>query len=73
MVYDNVRYIHSKDAIQCKKCLAIIHSKSRDEFKWCSCRTVGIDCVGYFAMDGKNKVWLSQEVMESYIMIRHLI
>jgi len=32
-----------RHAIQCKKCLDTIESKSIHDFKWCSCRAVGID------------------------------
>ena len=57
IVYDNIQYI-SKDAIQCKKCLVIVERKARDEFKWCSCRTLSVDKGRYFAIDEKKKVWL---------------
>ncbi len=36
-------YIQKKHAIQCKKCLEIIESKSQHDFKYCSCKAVGID------------------------------
>ena len=65
IVYDNVRYIQS-NKIQCKKCLAIIDRNAHEEFKWCSCRTLGVDNDRYFAIDKKQKVWLSQELMETF-------
>ena len=75
IVYDNVQYIPSKDAIQCKKCLIVIKRNARDHFKWCSCRTIGIetpkgnvsDLCRYFAMDGKEKVWLMETYLEKMV------
>ena len=43
IVYAGVRYTQTRHAIQCKKCLETIESKHRHDFKYCSCRTVGID------------------------------
>jgi hypothetical protein len=43
ILYDGVRYIQTKHAIQCKKCLEIIESKHSRDFKYCSCKAVGID------------------------------
>ena len=43
IVYAGVRYIQTRHAIQCKKCLETIESKHRHDFKYCSCRAVGID------------------------------
>ena len=43
IVYAGVRYTQIRHAIQCKKCLETIESKHRHDFKYCSCKTVGID------------------------------
>lgn len=43
IVHDGVRYTQTKHAIQCKKCLDTIESKNRHDFKYCSCKAVGID------------------------------
>ena len=43
IVYAGVRYIQTRHAIQCKKCLETIESKHDHDFKYCSCRAVGID------------------------------
>lgn len=43
IVYAGVRYTQTRHAIQCKKCLETIESKHRHDFKYCSCRAVGID------------------------------
>jgi hypothetical protein len=41
--YAGRRYTQTRHAIQCRKCLEIIESKHRHDFKYCSCNTVGID------------------------------
>ena len=41
--YAGTRYTQTRHAIQCRKCLEIIESKHRHDFKYCSCRAVGID------------------------------
>ena len=49
IVYAGVRYIQTRHAIQCKKCMETIESKHRHDFKYCSCGAVGIDggiCAG---------------------------
>ena len=43
IVYAGVRYTQTRHAIQCKKCLDILESKDRHDFKYCSCKAVGID------------------------------
>ena len=43
IVYGGLRYTQTRHAIQCKKCLETIESKHRHDFKYCSCRAVGID------------------------------
>ena len=43
IVCDGVRYTQTKHAIQCKKCAETIESKHRNDFKYCSCKAVGID------------------------------
>lgn len=43
IVYAGVRYTQTRHAIQCKKCLETIESKGVNDFKYCSCRAVGID------------------------------
>lgn len=53
-----------------KKCLVIVEHKARDEFKWCSCRTLGVERTPgnnsrYFAMDEKKKVWLIKKMVGS--------
>jgi hypothetical protein len=41
--YAGLRYTQTIHAIQCKKCLETIESKHRHDFKYCSCKAVGID------------------------------
>ena len=43
IVYDGLRYIQTRHAIKCRKCLDTIESKHQHDFKYCSCRAVGID------------------------------
>jgi hypothetical protein len=43
IVYAGVKYTQTRHAIQCKKCLETIESKHIHDFKYCSCRAVGID------------------------------
>ena len=43
IVYDGVRYTQTKHAIQCKICSETIESKHSRDFKYCSCKAVGID------------------------------
>jgi len=43
IVYNGIRYTQTRHAIQCKKCLDTIESKHRNDFKYCSCKAVGID------------------------------
>ena len=32
-----------RNRIKCKKCLLIIESKHRHDFKWCGCKSVAVD------------------------------
>jgi len=41
--YAGTRYTQTRHAVQCRKCLEIIESKHRHDFKYCSCNAVGID------------------------------
>ena len=43
ILYNGVRYTQTIHAIQCKKCLETIESKHKNDFKYCSCKAVGID------------------------------
>ena len=43
ILYACVRYTQTRHAIQCNKCLETIESKHIHDFKYCSCRAVGID------------------------------
>jgi hypothetical protein len=43
IIYAGVKYIQKRNAIQCKKCLETIESKHPYDFKYCSCKAVGID------------------------------
>jgi hypothetical protein len=43
IVYGGLRYTQIRHAIQCRNCLETIESKDIDDFKYCSCRAVGID------------------------------
>ena len=43
ILYAGVRYTQIRSAIQCRKCLETIESKDIHDFKYCSCRAVGID------------------------------
>ena len=43
VVINGITYIQEKHAIQCKKCSDVIESTSHHDFKYCSCKAVGID------------------------------
>ena len=43
IVYDGLIYTQTRHAIKCRKCLETIESKHSRDFKYCSCKTVGID------------------------------
>lgn len=43
IVYAGLKYTQIRHAIQCRKCLETIESKDIHDFKYCSCRAVGID------------------------------
>ena len=43
IVYGGVLYSQVRHAIYCKLCKDTIESKHRQDFKWCSCRSIGID------------------------------
>jgi hypothetical protein len=43
IVYAGVKYIQTRHAVHCKKCLETIESKGIHDFKYCSCGAVGID------------------------------
>jgi hypothetical protein len=43
IVYGGLRYTQTRHAIFCKKCLETIESKHVHDFRYCSCRAVGID------------------------------
>jgi len=43
IIYAGVRYTQTRHAIYCKKCLEIVESKHLHDFKYCSCRAVGVD------------------------------
>ena len=43
ILYGGVRYTQTRHAIYCKKCKETIESKHVHDFKFCSCRAVGID------------------------------
>lgn len=40
--------------IQCKKCLDIIQSEYRHDFKWCSCKSIYIDGGSDYTRIGGN-------------------
>jgi hypothetical protein len=42
-MYAGIRYTQTIHAIQCRKCLETIESKHSHDFKYCSCKAVGID------------------------------
>jgi hypothetical protein len=43
IIYAGVRYTQTRHAIQCKNCLETVESKHLHDFKYCSCRAVGVD------------------------------
>lgn len=43
IVYAGVKYIQTRHAVHCKKCLETIESNHIHDFKYCSCGAVGID------------------------------
>ncbi len=43
IMYAGLRYTQTRHAIQCRKCLETIESKHSRDFKYCSCKAVGID------------------------------
>jgi hypothetical protein len=73
IVYGGVKYIQVRHAIQCRKCLETIESKYIHDFKYCSCKRVGIDrdrLIGnlsdmedrrmYCAIIQNKKIWLPE-------------
>jgi hypothetical protein len=43
IVYGGLRYTQTRHAIYCKNCKETIESKHHHDFKYCSCKAVGID------------------------------
>ena len=43
IIYGGLRYTQTRHAIYCKKCKETIESKHTHDFKYCSCKAVGID------------------------------
>ena len=43
IIYGGIRYTQTRHAIYCKKCKETIESKHVHDFKYCSCKAVGID------------------------------
>ena len=43
IIYGGIRYTQTRHAIYCKKCKDTIESKHVHDFKYCSCKAVGID------------------------------
>jgi len=43
IIYGGLRYTQIRHAIYCKKCKETIESKHVHDFKYCSCKAVGID------------------------------
>ena len=43
IVYGGVKYVQTRHAVQCRKCLETIESKHIHDLKYCSCGSVGID------------------------------
>jgi hypothetical protein len=43
IVYGGLRYTQVRHAIYCKNCKETIESKYNHDFKYCSCKAVGID------------------------------
>ena len=43
IIYGGVKYYKKRHAIMCKKCLDTIESVHLHDFKYCSCKLVGID------------------------------
>lgn len=43
IVYAGVKYIQTRHAVHCKKCLETIESKYTSDFKYCSCGATAID------------------------------
>lgn len=84
IVYGGVRYTQIRHAIQCRKCLETIESKDIHDFKYCSCRTVGIDggnrILGnlsdieersiYCANVLNKQIWLPHSVVEAHFQTR---
>ena len=43
IMYGGVKYVQTRHAVHCRKCLETIESKHIHDFKNCSCGSVGID------------------------------
>jgi hypothetical protein len=43
IIYGGVKYYKKRHAIMCKKCFDTIESVHQHDFKYCSCKLVGID------------------------------
>jgi hypothetical protein len=43
IIYGGVKYTKVRHAIYCKKCKETIECNNHHDFKYCSCRSIGID------------------------------
>jgi len=60
-------------AIQCKKCLDIIYSRSTHDFKTCSCRRINIDGgFEYTKINGKNK-HINNLILDGDKLLHHIL
>ena len=69
LIHGGLKYIQVRHAIYCKKCKDTIESKSRHDFKFCSCESVGIDG----GTDAGNRLLGNLEDMENRSMYSAII
>ena len=69
IIYGGLRYTQTRHAIYCKKCKETIESKHVHDFKYCSCKAVGIDG----GISAGNRILGNLSDMEDRSMYRAVI
>jgi hypothetical protein len=60
LIHGGLKYIQVRHAIYCKLCKDTVESKSNNDFKMCSCNSVGLDG----GIESSNRIIGSPENME---------
>lgn len=64
ITFGGVRYDQVRHAIYCKGCKTTVESKSAQDYKMCSCNTVGVDG----GLESGNRIIGSSELWEPRMM-----